>query len=136
MQFAHTVWAYLAHVSPYLPYALTVLVPCWVVPWGIRSRWPHAWERFARMSDSLMASAPFPIDPAGKFAAAFSKTFQAIPAALLGALALSVATGANPHDALKGAALGLLAPVWHEFLKMFTPYIGGKFPAAGLGAQK
>ena len=73
----------------------------------------------------------------GPIGVAASKCFQALPSVLLGALIVSISTGADVKLTVIGAVTALAAPLGHEVLKWAsskTPgptYLGGSWPAAG-----
>jgi len=73
----------------------------------------------------------------GPIGVAASKCFQAAPSVLLGALIVSISTGADVKLTVIGAVTALAAPLGHEIMKWAsarTPgptYLGGSWPAAG-----
>jgi hypothetical protein len=99
-----------------------ILVACiWLTNYLVRRFLPTIWETIANI--------PFGGGihrPAVELA---RKAWQALPSVATGALLAAISTG-NATDAVVGAILGLIAPVWHEALKALpVPYRGGKPPA-------
>jgi len=127
----NTAYLWLAGIHPLLPWALLVGVPCFVIPWALRSFAPHAWERIPALVDRSVMFVHLPLNGFG--AAALAKIAQGIPSTVMGAVAAALALGLDPGVAAKGAFAGAMAPLLHELLKAvpWVPYTGGRFPAAG-----
>lgn len=132
----HAAYLWLAAINPLLPWGLLVFVPCFVVPWAIRTWLPHVWETLPGLVDKLALDIGF--NPDGGLARVLSKIVQALPSAVMGSVAAALAIGGDPATAAKGAAWACLAPLGHELLKAmpWLPYVGGAFPAASLGKPK
>ena len=129
---AHALYLWLSAINPLLPWALLVFVPCFAVPWALRSFAPHFWELIPRAVDKFVMFVHLPLDGFG--AQALAKIAQGLPSALMGAVAAALALGTDPGQAFKGALAGAGAPLLHELLKAlpWVPYTGGRFPAAGV----
>lgn len=116
------------NIDPAVPRALLV-VAVLVVVYAVRKLFPRAWEEFARI-------VPVPrIDPAPVLLV-LSKTWQALPGTLIGALTLALSTGGDPRASVKGAVFGALAALAHEIMKAvpWIPYqgkVGGSVPPPG-----
>ena len=118
-------WTAVSSVHPALP-PLILAAVTWGLLWLFRTYLPFVWQAIARVLG------------AAHFGGLWSKTIQAIPAALLGAALCVILEGADPAVAVKGALCGLLAAPWHETWKALTgrvswlpTYRGGNYPAAG-----
>ena len=110
--------AWLGSVDPALPRALLVGL-VFLTVYVVRKLFPRTWEFFA---GAIPVSV---IDPA-PLLLVLSKTWQAFPGALLGAVAASLATGGDMRASVKGLVFGALAAVAHEFAKAapWLPYTG------------
>lgn len=110
-------FATLAAIDPRLPGAACALVvlAIFLGSYGVRKRWPAAWEWGA---DLL----PFLRGDVGPVLRALRKLWQAVPSAVSGAALTSLAAGASVKAAVLGALLGLLPPVMHELGK-WCPWI-------------
>lgn len=98
---------FLESFHPALPWAL-LTAAVWFAVYAVRRWLPDAWRVLERIGP--------PTRPA-------SAVFQALPAVLAGAMASVFLTGGDYHQAWKGAAAGLLAPLVHHVLKALPgPY--------------
>lgn len=106
------------NVDPTVPRALFV-VAVLVAVWLLRKTFPRAWEAFARV-----VRVPV-IDPAPLLLLA-SKTWQALPGALIGGVTLALSTGGDVQATVKGIVFGALAALAHEVMKAvpWIPYQG------------
>lgn len=113
-----TAVAWLTAIDPALPRALLVGVVLLAV-WLLRKLFPRTWEWFARAVPVSV------IDPAPALLV-LSKAWQALPGAVLGAVALSFGNGGDVREAVRGAVYGALAALAHEVLKAvpWIPYQG------------
>lgn len=112
---------FLEDIHTALPAAILVAL-IWGSQYLVRRFIPNAWEG--------MANLPFPNGVHRPALALARKAWQALPSIATGALLASLTTG-DTTDAVVGAILGALAPIWHEALKALpVPYRGGKPPAA------
>lgn len=113
---AAVVW--LTAIDPALPRALLVGL-VFLAVYLLRKLFPRTWEFFAGVVPVSV------IDPA-PLLLVLSKTWQAFPAALIGAAATALATGGDMRAAVKGLVFGALAAVAHEFAKAapWLPYTG------------
>jgi len=117
MQLLHDIAASLNAINPELIWALLALA-VFVICYLLRRFAPSVWER-------LVAIYPVSVDTSGAVVA-LRKVQQSWPSALLGAVLPVLMTGGDTKLALKGALVGLLAPVIHELAKAlpFLPYRG------------
>lgn len=113
-----SVVVWLATIDPALPRALLVAL-VFAAVYLIRKLFPRTWEFFAR-------AVPVPVIDPAPLLLVLSKAWQALPGALLGAVASALATGGDVRAAVKGAVFGALAAVAHEFAKAapWLPYTG------------
>jgi hypothetical protein len=122
-------WLWLSTaIHPAAPWLLVAVIP-FGINWTVRTWAPEVWQTIAELG------------PVGRAA---SKAWQAIPSAIIGAIIVSLGTGADLKLAAVGALWALVAPVSHEILKAASLslaaatadrpiYIGGRWPAAGQG---
>lgn len=117
MQFLHAVAAYLSATHPELVWALLALA-VFAICYLLRRFAPSVWER-------AVAIYPLSVDTSGAVVA-LRKVQQTWPSALIGAVLPVLLTGGDTKLALKGALVGLFAPVIHELAKAlpFLPYRG------------
>jgi hypothetical protein len=110
--------AWLSAVDPALPRALLVAL-VFASVYLIRKFFPRAWELFA-------SAVPVPVIDPAPLLLLLSKSWQALPGALLGAAASALTSGADVKHAVKGALFGALAALVHEFAKAapWLPYTG------------
>lgn len=110
--------AWLTAIDPALPRALLVAL-VFVSVYLIRKFCPRAWELFASV-------VPVPVIDPAPLLLLLSKSWQALPGALLGAAAAALASGADVKHAVKGALFGALAALVHELAKAapWLPYTG------------
>lgn len=102
--------------------AILLVGAIWLVNYLVRRFVPNLWERIANI--------PFPNGAHRPAVELARKAWQALPSVATGALLAAISTG-DATNAVVGAILGLIAPVWHEALKALpVPYRGGKAPAA------
>jgi hypothetical protein len=115
--------AWLTAIDPALPRALLVSV-VFAAVYLLRKAFPRAWELFASV-------VPVPVIDPAPLLLLLSKSWQALPGALLGAAAAALASGADVRSAVKGALFGALAALAHEVAKAvpWLPYKGevGRF---------
>lgn len=115
---------YLESFHPALPAGILV-AGIWLQNYLVRRFVPNLWESIANLPFRNGAHRP-----AVELA---RKAWQALPSVATGAFLAAMSSG-ETTDAVVGAVLGLLAPVWHEALKALPiPYQGGKPPAAATG---
>ena len=114
-----------ATIDGFSPLAFPVVLAfaLWSAQWAVRRFAPKAWEFMADLiiADKLKAG-----EVVTRFDLAFRKAWQAIPSAVVGAVALSVMGGGSFRDAALGAVYGLLAPALHEVLKALPGPYGGR----------
>ncbi len=117
-----SVWTWLElSFHPLAPWVVSIAI-VFGVQWAIRKWMPSAWQVVADLG------------PAGKKA---SKAWQALPSVMLGAIVVSLGTGADLKLTVIGALTALAAPLGHELLRWGTSkmpgptYVGGSWPAAG-----
>jgi hypothetical protein len=119
-------YAFLANIDPSLPRALFVaLVFTSVLLW--RKFAPVSWSKFSNLIPVSEADTSW-------FKATLQKAWQALPAALLGAIYGALGTGGDVVATLKLALLGLLAPLVHELAWRYQGNLGtpsGKLPPPG-----
>jgi hypothetical protein len=113
---------YLETFHPALPAGLLVAA-IWLANYLVRRFIPHVWETIANL--------PFPNGAHKPVLELARKVWQALPSIATGALLTSLTGNGGITEAVFGAVLGALAPVWHELLKALpvVPYRGGKPPA-------
>jgi hypothetical protein len=120
------VYTWLVAIDPSLPRALFVaLVFATVLLW--RKLAPGSWAKF---------SAVIPVSEADTswLKATLQKLWQALPAAVLGAVYGALGTGGDVAATVKLALLGLAAPVIHEVAWRYQGKLGtpsGKLPPPG-----
>ncbi len=120
VQFMHALRATLEAFHPAAPGAILVAL-VWLSQYLVRRFIPNAWE----------AMADLPFNGARPAATMMRKVWQALPSIATGAFLTALTGDGSITDAVLGAVLGALAPVWHELLKALpVPYVGGKPPAA------
>jgi hypothetical protein len=121
-------YAWLAATDPSLPRALFVaLVFVTVLAW--RKFWPLGWAKFSSVIPVSEADTSW-------FRATLQKLWQALPAAVLGAIYGALGTGGDVVATVKLALLGLAAPVIHEVAWRYQGKLGtpsGKLPPPGSG---
>jgi hypothetical protein len=124
-------YAWLAAIDPSLPRALFVaLVFATVLAW--RKFWPAGWAKFSNLIPVSEADTSW-------FKATLQKLWQALPAAVLGAIYGALGTGGDVLATIKLALLGLAAPVIHEVAWRYQGRLGtpsGKLPPPGSGDSK
>lgn len=111
--------AYLSDIDPALPRAALVAT-VFVVVWLLRKLLPGAWEGFARLVPGANKIDPPPV------LMLIGKSWQALPAALIGAALLALQSGLSVKEAVRGAVFGALAALAHEVMKAvpWLPYSG------------
>ena len=120
VQSIHSFRETLEAFHPAAPGAILVAL-VWLSQYLVRRFAPNAWE--------TMADLPF--NGARPAATMLRKVWQALPSIATGAFLTALTGDGSITDAVLGAVLGALAPVWHEVLKALpVPYVGGKPPAA------
>lgn len=113
---------YLETFHPALPAGILV-AGIWLSNYLVRRFIPGIWERIANL--------PFPNGAHKPAVDLARKAWQALPSVATGAFLTAFTGSGSVTEAVFGAVLGLLAPVWHEALKALpVPYRGGKAPAA------
>ncbi len=120
VQSMHALRATLEAFHPAAPGAILVAL-VWLSQYLVRRFLPNAWEKMADL----------PFNGARPAASTLRKVWQALPSIATGAFLTALTGDGSVTDAVLGAVLGALAPVWHEVLKALpVPYVGGKPPAA------
>lgn len=123
-------YAWLVAIDPSLPRAFFVaLVFATVLAW--RKYAPGSWSKF---------SAVIPVSEADTnwLKVTLQKLWQAVPAALLGAVYGALGTGGDVAATVKLAMLGLVAPVIHEVAWRYQGKLGtpsGKLPPPSDGSK-
>ncbi len=116
----------LVAIDPSLPRALFVaLVFATVLAW--RKFWPTGWAKFSNLI-------PVTDEDTSWFKATLQKLWQALPAAVLGAIYGALGTGGDVWATVKLSLMALTAPVIHEVAMRYTGRLGtpdGKLPPPG-----
>lgn len=132
----HTVYLWLAAMHPLLPWIVLTGIPCFVLPWAVRTFAPNVWERLPSAVDKACVRLNIPLDGFwNKFLAFLTQT---LPTAAMAAAGAAWAAHENVAHAYWVAVGGACAVPLHHLAKMipWIPYVGGAFPAAGRASQK
>jgi hypothetical protein len=116
LEFINAARASLAAINPDLPAALFVVL-VFLTVLAIRKLFPGAWEKWAAVVPVLA------IDPSPVLVL-LSKLWQAVPAAVIGAVLAALQSGADVKATVYGALLALVAPVAHELAKNYRGSLG------------
>ena len=117
-----TLRATLEAFHPAVPAAILVAL-IWLSQYLVRRFAPNVWEWAANL--------PFPGGAHKPVLELARKVWQALPSIATGAFLTAFTGSGSITEAVFGAVLGALAPVWHEALKALpaVPYRGGRPPA-------
>lgn len=120
LQYIQAAREFLAAINPDLPAAAFVAL-VFLVVLAIRKAFPSAWEKWSAVVPVLA------IDPSPVLVL-LSKAWQAVPAAVIGAVLAALQSGADVRTTVYGALLALLAPVAHELAKNYKGTLGASKP--------
>jgi hypothetical protein len=119
---------WLTNLDPAAP-AVALMLGVFLAVYSIRRWLPRVWiwvEATVPFVDSLDDGPALTI---------LWKTWQAWPAAVLGAGASALANGGSPVAAIKGAALGLAVAAIHELAAAYKGRLGAPKPRSGSGGS-